>query len=154
MKDGYWINYQTGKMFPVDEHETWIRYMPNAKKLGLSLKNIFEMERFVPIRDREKLLLHLMKTAPIMRVRAHGHYATFEYWAKEKSAPMDSIYMWGKKVAGPMTGMYIVNFGTREKVEMPFEEFENIMDNKGPEGIMRVESVKKFRMKREYMITE
>lgn len=138
MKDGYWINYKTGKDFPIDEHERWIRKPANAKKLGLSKELMETFENFTPKRDRNKFLLFLMKHAPIMRVRGHGHYVTFEYSSRRRNPPIESAWLWGMENAGPFTTMRITNFATNETVEMSFKQLDELMESGGAEAVMRV----------------
>jgi len=147
MKEGYWINYKTGKEFPIHEHEQWIRVPKNAKKLGVPKNVIALFNDFKPDRDRDKFLMFIMKHAPVMRVRGHGNYATFEYASRNRRDPMDAIWMWGQQNAGPFTGLYIVNFATREKAQMNWNQFEELMDSGGPDAVMRAASTK-FRIKK------
>lgn len=79
MKEGYWVNYRSGKEFVIREHEQWIREPKNAKKLGLSANVIKSFSKFKAVKDRDKFLLFVMKNAPVMRIRGHGNYASFEY---------------------------------------------------------------------------
>lgn len=147
MKDGLWINYRTGKDFVIDEHEQWIRRKGNAKKLGLPKKVIDGFSKFKPVKDRDKFLLFIMKNAPVMRVRGHGNYATFEFASRNRRQTMDSVWMWGEENAGPYTGLRIVNFATGEEVSMMYEQFEKLMDI-GPDEIMRHASIEKIEVKK------
>jgi len=138
MKDGFWINYRTGKEFDIDEHETWIRRPGNAKKLGIPSKVQKAFPEFTIVKDRIKFVMFLMQHAPIMRVRGHGNYVTFEYSSRSRNDPMDSIWLWGLKNAGPFTGMYIVNFATGEKTNIYWRDFKEAMESGGAEAVMRV----------------
>jgi hypothetical protein len=147
MKAGYWINYETGKEFPVDEHEQWLRRKGNAKKLGLSKRVIEAFDEFKPVSDRDKFLAFIMQHAPVMRVRGHGNYITFEYSSRRKRGPMDSIWLWGLKGAGAYTGLYIVNFATGEKTSIYWRDFKEAMDAGGADAVMRVATVQEFTWK-------
>lgn len=147
MKAGYWINYDTGKEFPVNEHEQWIRKRGNAKKLGLSKKVMGALKEFKPVKDRDKFLAFIMQHAPVMRVRGHGNYVTFEYSSRSRNDPMDAIWLWGLKSAGPYTGLYIVNFATGEKTSIYWQDFKEAMDEGGPTAVMRVAKVEEFQWK-------
>ena len=142
MTEGYWINYSSGKIFSIHEHEQWIRDPKNAKSLGLSPILIKSFGKFKPERDRDKFLLFLMRQAPIMRVRGHGSYITFEFSSSSRQTVMDEILMFCKKNAGPYTTLYINNFTTKETVQMPFIQFEETMDSDGAEGVLRAASRK------------
>ncbi len=138
MKDGYWINYKTGKSFPIDEHETWIRRRGNAKKLGVPEKVRRAFPEFKIVKDRTRFMMFLMQHAPIMRGRGHGNYMTFEYSSSSRQDPMDAIWLWGLKNAGPFTGLYIVNFATGEKTNIYWKDFKEAMDSGGAEAVMRI----------------
>lgn len=140
MNEGFWINYQSDKTFPVQEHEQWVREPKNAKKLGLSPATIKSFSRFTPGQDRDKFLMFLMKQAPIMRVRGHGSYISFEFDTHNRQSALDSIWLFGKEYAGPFSTFYIVNFGTGEKLETSFQQFSDMMDSGGAEAVMRAAS--------------
>jgi hypothetical protein len=147
MNQGFWINYDKGKIFDIQEHETWLRTGNNADKLGVpsSVQKMFG--KFKPVRDRNKFLLFVMKHAPVMRARGHGVYSTFEYNSSSKSSPMDAIWDWGKRYAGDYTGMNIINFATNENTYVLWKQFKELMGSGGYDAIMRAASVK-MRMKR------
>ena len=147
MKEGLWINYSTGKQFPVDEHEQWLRSGDNAKKLGVPKNIVASFGEFTPGKDRDKFLLFVMKHAPVMRVRGHGISVSFEYNSRSRRDPLDAIWMWGQRNAGPFTSFFIVNFATREKTQMYWQDFEQNMERGGAEAVMRAASVQRFRVK-------
>jgi hypothetical protein len=147
VKEGYWVNYRNGKKFPVSEHETWIREPGNAKKLGVPPGVVAMFKNFEPREDRDKFLLFLMQNAPIMRIRGHGNSASFEYSSSSRADPIEAIEAWGNQEAGPFTELVINNFATRENTVVRWEEFERLMSEEGPEGVMRAASTK-FAMKR------
>jgi hypothetical protein len=127
MKEGYWANYNTGKVFLIDEHEMWIRREGNADKLGLSEKLFTATTaKYKPQKDRDEFLKNLMRHAPIMRVRGHGDVVTFEYSSKSEVKPWESIRRQGSEWFGPYTVVNIYNFETRTTVrdywrDMPIE---------------------------------
>ena len=135
MTEGYWINYNTGKMIEMPEHESFIRDPKNAKKLGVP-PNVHTMA--ANIKDREKYLLFLLLHAPLMRVRGHGASVGFQFATHSRQDAMDAILSWGKNNAGPMTWLMIDNFATKESTQMNFEQFEEQMDSGGAEAILRV----------------
>lgn len=148
MKEGYWINYKTDKTVTIHEHERWLRSKGNAKKLGVPPRVISMFSNFKPEKDRDKFLMFVMKNAPVMRVRGHGNYVSFEYNSRARKDPMDAIWMWGQKNAGPFTGLYIVNFATREKIEINWNAFEESIERGGPDAVMKAASTKNFRIKK------
>lgn len=82
-----------------------------------------------------------------MRVRGHGQYISFEFSTHSRQSAMDSIWIFGKENAGPFTMMNIVNFATGEKVEMLFQNFEELMDENGAEGVLRAASTSRITIK-------
>jgi hypothetical protein len=147
MNEGYWINYERDITIPIDEHERFIRDPKNAKKIGLSPSVIKSFSKFKPVQDRDRFLLFLMQQAPIMRVRGHGSSITFEFSTHSRQTAMDSIWVFGKENAGPFTMLNIVNFATGEKVEMLFQDFEELMDSGGAEGVLRAASIHRISVK-------
>ena len=114
MKEGWWINFETGRYVALKcrglDHEGIICNPENQKWLGLSPSVIQDIYRFKPIQDRDSLLLHIMKSAPLMRIRGHGAYVTFEFSSDEEFQPLDAIRLWVRKNAGESTVLNIVNF--------------------------------------------
>ena len=147
MREGYWINYRTGKEFSVDEHEEWLRAPGNAKKLGVPQSVIDMFGKFKPVKDRDKFLLFVVNNAPVMRVRGHGVTIAFEYASRERQSPMEAIWALAKKDAGPFSQLYIVNFATKESTQMMYSDFEKTMDSEGADAVMRVAAVRGFSVK-------
>ena len=148
MKEGYWINYGNGKVFPIDEHERWLRTPGNAKKLGLPANVLAMFKKFKPEKDRDKFLLFVMQHADVMRARGHGNYISFEYASSSRQQPMDAIWEFGKENLGPFSSLNIVNFATKENTQIMFQEFEELMQSGGYESVMRVASRKMSMNKR------
>ena len=148
MREGYWVNYQNGRKFPVDEHEVWIRVPGNAKKLGVPPNVIAKFGDFKPVTDRDKFLLFVLKNAPVMRVRGHGVMIAFEYASHDRQAAIEAVWMLAKEDAGPFSEIYIVNFATKESVEMKFQQLDELMDSGGAEAVMRAASCKGFSIKK------
>ena len=117
MKEGWWIRYgcQRVKIYPVDGHERWLRTRDrkNATKLGVP-KNTRDLFPGLAL-NRERFLRFLLANAPIMRVRGHGSFVTFEYWSKDNEAAFKAIRAWGKRMgAGEALLLNIVNLCTHE----------------------------------------
>jgi len=111
MKDGFWMNYRTGREFPIHEHELWVRVPENARALGIR-KSVYQMAmtQFTQGRDRNKFITFLLKNAPVMRVRGHGEYVTFEFDHADDAAPKEAIARFRRKYCGPLTGLKVINF--------------------------------------------
>ena len=142
MREGYWINYAgAGKEVPVDEHEVYLRYPGNARKLGVPPKIIAQFGDFKPVVDRDKFLIFVMHNAPLMRVRGHGGMVTFEYASSSRSGPMDAIMEWCGKNCGPFTQLNIVNLASGENTQLTYQDFLDAEDRGGHDAVMRVGSV-------------
>ena len=123
MKEGYWLNYRTGKLFEINEHETWIRQVDNARKLGVPERVIAGFRMFTPVKDRDPFLIHLFGKAPIMRIRGHGESVSFEFWARIEAKPMHAIRLWAAKNAGPFLMLDITNHARKSNVQVLYQEF-------------------------------
>lgn len=136
--EGFWINYDSGKTFPVDEHETWIRKPVNAKKIGLS-SGLFKMfDKYKYQKDRDDFLVFIMSKAPIMRVRGHGSYWTFEFYSSKIDDILFEIYKFAKGIAGDYTGMNIVNMKNKDVAQIYFKDFKEKIKDGDTESIMKV----------------
>lgn len=140
MKEGLWINYRTGMEFSVGDHEQWIRIPNNATKAGVPPNISQQFDNFRPLEDREAFLLFIINNVPLMRVRGHGSDVAFEYASRSRSGPLDTIFAWAKKNAGPFTTLRMVNFSTNENVVMLFKDFERSVSEGGYEAVMRAAS--------------
>ena len=136
MKEGFWLNFNTGKSFVIDEHERWLRAPGNAEKLGVPQQVIDSFSEFVVTRDRNKFLISVMQHSPIMRVRGHGGYVTFEYSSRSRNDPLDAIGLWGRTVLGPLSEMNIVNFATGEMTNIRWSEFKKAVDGGAYESVV------------------
>ena len=114
MKDGWWINWRTGKTVAIAEHELDIRNPSVAKELGVPDEVFVKFRRYIPGRDRRKFLRWLMmaRGAPLIRVRVHGEYVSFEYAAGRDALPMKAVRAWCRRYAGQVTCLRVVNLGT------------------------------------------
>ena len=138
MKSGYWINYRTGKTVPINEHEEHIRDPKNAKALGVPPGIIKNFAKFEPVKDRVKFLTYVLEHSPLMRVRGHGTFVSFEYASRDRKDPIESIWLWGKQFAGPFTLIDIHNLKTNENTAIRWQDFLSVVEKDGYEGIMRV----------------
>ncbi len=120
MTEGFWGNYQTGKYFLIDEHESWIRRDGNAGILGLPDELV---QQFGNYPDRESLLPFLYHHAPVMRWRGHGESVTFEFACESWDAPLRLIHKWGEHYAGPFLHFRIVNFRSGEMKTLLWKDF-------------------------------
>jgi hypothetical protein len=136
MREGYWINYETGNVFPIDEHETWVRNKTNAKKLGIPASTFKQFPKFKVVDDREAFLIFLMKEAPVMRVRGHGIDTTFEYYNRQCGDALEAIRQFARENGGPFSSLNIHNLATGEATSMVQHEFMDLIDQ-GCQEIVR-----------------
>ena len=88
----------------------WLREPGNARRLGVPKEVIAEaLERFNPFVDRNAFLMYVMARAPVMRIRGHGHYVTFEYHVITDDDASRAIKKFAAKMLGPLTGLNVVN---------------------------------------------
>lgn len=138
MKEGAWINSQTGKSAWVNEHASWIQQEQNAKEIGLSdaawerLKNI-NADFNGP--GRVKILAFAMNMG-LIRMRGHGAYWTFEFTIKTSDA-LWTCLSFADDYAGPYTNCRFNNLRTGEQIEMNYHEFKKTMQE-DPERVMRI----------------
>lgn len=109
MKEGWWLNYETGRLFRVHEHEMWLREPGNGKRLGLP-EALFRtaLYRYKAGEERDKLLTFIVTCFPVARIRGHGAYVTIEHsgWGVPDVIP--AIKRFGRKQGfGPMLGLNI-----------------------------------------------
>jgi hypothetical protein len=153
MQEGAWINYETGKIFDITDHELWIREGKNADRLGVPKSVQKNFLKYSPMEDRIKFLLYLMKNAPLMRMRGHGSDITFEYYNRSSKDPIESVQKAAHKYGGDYSTLNIFNLATKEVTSMLRKDFDEIMDGDGYEGVMRVAS-RKFDARSRKMIAD
>ena len=137
MELGFWLNYNTGKEFRIDEHERWIRRWINAKKIGIS-ETIYKqyIDKFEPVEDRDKMLLWIMNIAPLMRVRGHGTTVTFEFATEKVRSALDAIYDWGENYAGDYSNFHISNLKKTRRVNILYKDFKKLYEEGREDAIM------------------
>jgi len=128
MEQGWWGNYDTGKLVVIDEHERWIRRGRNAIELGVHSAIRKTIPSYKEQEDRDKLIFDLMKNASVMRVRGHGPYATFEFSSESWLEPLQLILKWGQQNAGSHLGLKIVNFATKESIFVLYKDFKTKLE--------------------------
>jgi hypothetical protein len=137
MKEGFWLNFRNGFEVRVPDHEVWVRRPENARTLGIPEDVVAEFGSFRPEVDRERFLMHLMKNAPIMRVRGHGQQISFEYSSRRSKDAVEAAFLWAKRNAGPFSSIYIANLTTGETTSLLFKDFEELMNTGGYDAVMR-----------------
>jgi hypothetical protein len=119
MRDGWWINYNTGVSALITEHERDIRETRIAKRLCVPIEVFRGFADYTPVTDRIRFLTDVMKQVPLMRVRGHGAYASFEYCSPDgDEKPFEAIGRWVKRNAGPALLLNIVNLATKTNLQV------------------------------------
>lgn len=131
MKDGYWINYETGIVAQVDEHETWLRRGNNSDIMNVSLPTQNAFSEFEAIIDRNKFLLFVMANSKLMRVRGHGVEFTFEFSEDDIKKPFAAIYLFCVDFAGYRTNLVINNFdvNSQNTININWKQFKEAHEN-------------------------
>ena len=88
---GYWLNWRhPERAFVIDDHQRWMRRPGNPERLGVRGNVVARFADYPYIADdeneRARFLRFVMETAPVMRIRGHGDFITFEYWAATPAA--------------------------------------------------------------------
>lgn len=113
MKDGWWINYESGRVMEITEHERDIRDAATAKYLGVPASVSDRFKKYEIGTDRCRFLVDLMKRVRLMRVRGYGNYVTFNYWSPGGDAkPFAAIRRWASRNAGPVLLLNVANLAT------------------------------------------
>ena len=124
MNDGWWVNYRIMKRFEIDEHEMFIRRGNNAYLLGVPKKIRDSFDEYRQTVDRDEFLKFIMLNAPLMRIRGHGSYATFEHGSAQTDIrPSKAVKAWGEINAGPMLLLNIVNLRTNTYFSEMWSDF-------------------------------
>jgi hypothetical protein len=111
--EGWWLNWKTGKLVCIREHEQDIRSPGVARKLGVPSEVFSQFSRYKVGRDRIKFLRWLLKTVPLVRIRDHaGEHVTFEYAAGSDTKPYAAIKIWARR-RGPTTLLMLANIQTQ-----------------------------------------
>ena len=108
----------------IDEHEDWLRRSGNASKLGIPMESQETFALFDPKVDRDAFLFAILLNNPVMRIRGHGHWVTFEFGSDSFDKPLKAIRHFGLENFGPRTGVSIVNFAQPCRLDCYWEEFE------------------------------
>ena len=94
------------------DHEVYIRQTANAQALSVPVEvsRQFKSYKIGECYDRHEFLVWLFRSAPLIRVRGHNVYTTFNYAAKNNRMPYRAIQKFVKRVCGDVMLLEIVNF--------------------------------------------
>jgi hypothetical protein len=112
--EGFWLNWETGTLVSIHEHEQDIRSPGVAKTLGVPTTIFRQFGRYMVGRDRIKFLRWLLKQVPLIRVRDHaGEHVTFDFAAGSNTKPYAAIKIWARERGGPTTLLMLANIQTQ-----------------------------------------
>ena len=144
MKDGYFLNYsrngivgQSDPWIKIDEHENWLRRGNNAESIGVPDYTREKFSEYEVGEDRDEFLKMVLKEAPIIRMRGHNTYFSFEFDSSKINDALWTIFEFMNYFGGKLTGMYVVNFATGEKIQAYYNEFRTYMDEDKAETLFR-----------------
>ena len=145
MNEGYFLNYsrdgiegQKDPWIKIDEHETWLRRGTNAESIDVQDYTREKFSDYTVGEDRDEFMRMVLKEAPIIRMRGHKVSFTFEFDSSKINDALWTILEFMNYFGGSFTGMYIVNFGTKEKAQLRFNQFRKYMDEDNAEAMFRI----------------
>lgn len=127
--NGYWINYRSGMVFAIDEHERWLRCWGNVLNLSLTPQESeairYLEERHQPKLDRDVFLIEVLRASSLMRVRGHGVSCSFEFSAADPEAALECIWTFGLNEGGfgHRTQVDIINLTGWRALSLSWQEF-------------------------------
>jgi len=123
MKEGAWINGQTGAWAWITEHASWIRIPENARALGMAETGCRQLARmpwdFNGPR-RKAILLEAMGHG-FIRFRGHGLDCTFEHLLPQAQA-IRAVLPFMARHLGPLSLCRFTNLGSMAMLEMPYAD--------------------------------
>jgi len=145
MRDGWFMNYSTGRLVGIAEHEQDIRKPDTAKQLSVPGKVFRGFEKYTVGTDRRRFLLDLMQQVPLMRIRGHGLYVTFEYWSVNgDDKPFAAVGEWASRYAGPALLLNVSNLATRRNLKVNAMLWGDFVKGKGKGVTVQVTAMGPF----------
>jgi len=134
MNEGWWLDYKTKRFVSLlclsVDHEMAIRDIENQAWLSISASVVKELSKFRPRVDRDRLILYMIQQCPLMRVRGHGSYASFEYWSPSSDLmPYTAIQRWVIKYAGPTLVLNSTNLATGRNEQVVAKHWSAFIKN-------------------------
>ena len=111
MKEGYWLNYHKGTLFEIGlhgDHLRWVTDQQNAEALGIPKSLLAILNQPKASEQRDRLLMLVLRTEPVMRVRGHIETVTFEFYAEDETKPLAVVRDCSEERLGPQTVLRVV----------------------------------------------
>ena len=125
MTEGYFLNINTGKAYPVRNHEMAIREKEFATKIGIKDSLFQQFPEYEPVKDREAFLRWILSKVPIIRVRGYGVWVGIQWGCGSDKQAFEAIRKWGRKVCGPCLMLRMCNIKTGKQYNSFWLLFES-----------------------------
>jgi len=117
------MNWKTGRIVPVNEHENAIRDSDTIKLLSVPRSVVSEFARYARGANKNKFVRWLMKRAPLMCIFKEGIKVTFEYASKSDTVPHAAVLLWVEECGTPNLSLRVVNLQTSRRIAESVDEF-------------------------------
>lgn len=122
---GLWVNYATGEIWEVGEHQTFLFSGDNRIKMGVPDWLWNKIGGKDDPDKRLAVLLQIIAGAPLVRVRQHGTLCSFEFSDPDSSQPLEAIAKAAEFLGlGNFSDLLIINFFTREEIYVKYKDFK------------------------------
>lgn len=122
---GLWVNYATGEIWEVNEHQTFLFSGDNRVKMGVPNWLWDKIEGKDDPDKRLAVLLQIIAGAPLIRVRQHGTLCSFEFSDPDSAQPLKAIAKAAEFLGlGNFSDLLIINFFTREEIYVKYKDFK------------------------------
>jgi len=137
MKEGYWININTGEKWKIHEHASFAKSHQGAAAMALPQSVRDEIAAYSSDfngKGREAIVIAVCK-AGYIRMRGHGTAWTFEFWEQSNKA-LQTIQQLVAEWAGPYTHIQIHNLQNNEQWNNNAKEFLDCIKTGGFDAIL------------------
>jgi hypothetical protein len=124
LRQGAWINANTGQWSYIDEHVNWAKRPGNLESIGLPT-SVWKIIRVIPNDyggDNRKAILLTVMDAGGIRMRGHGDVVVFEFTCDSKLA-LTACRGVLRQIAGDLTRCRFNNLITNETVEVFYTDY-------------------------------
>jgi hypothetical protein len=126
MREGAWIEMNSGRYVWIDEHASWMqRY---GREFGLPVE-VWQAIRLIPNdfagEGRERILLAVMHCGYI-RMRAHGVQVSFEFTCSIEEA-LRACQPVLAAIAGPQLLCHFVDLNERQFLQVEYRDFAELL---------------------------
>ena len=132
MKEGYWLNYHTDKEFCIGlrgDHLRWLTDQENVEALDIPKNLRAILSQPTASEQRDRFLLLVLRTEPVMRVRGHVESVTFEFSAEDETKPLAMVREFSEDRLGPQTVLRVVNHRKSTVRQIRVRDIDGLMSN-------------------------